>query len=69
MLVYEKLTALHPEFDGFPPEELAMDDMVCPAQYSQELFGYDAICEAEKRTPGICRACQIRFMKTALPKE
>lgn len=48
-------------------EAMVRDDMACPARHSEELFGYERPCEAPRRTRGVCRECQRRFLKTEIP--
>lgn len=68
MTIYKKLLELRPEFEGHSAEELAKDGMACPEELSEELFGERMYCEAEQKTPGVCRNCQRQFLAANLPE-
>ena len=65
MTIYTKLLEMHPEWRA-----LRAADLACPATLSAELLGRDdATCEAEHRTPGLCRQCQMNFLTAQAPDE
>lgn len=69
MTIYAKLLELHPEYTAMRAADLARESLACPAACSEELLGRDdAICEAEHRTPGICRQCQMNFLTAQAPE-
>lgn len=70
MTIYAKLLDLHPEYRDLRATDIARESLACPAALSEELLGRDdAICEAEHRTPGICRQCQMNFLTSQAPDE
>lgn len=70
MTIYAKLLELYPEYRDLRAADIARDSLACPAVLSEELLGHgDAICEAEHRTPGICRQCQMNFLTAQAPDE
>lgn len=70
MTIYAKLLELHPEYTAMRATDLARNRLACPEDLSEELLGRDnAICEAEHRTPGICRQCQMNFLTAQAPEE
>lgn len=70
MTIYAKLLEMHPEYTALRVADLVRDNLACPANRSEELLGRDnAGCEAEHRSPGICRQCQINFLTAQAPDE
>lgn len=70
MTIYTKLLEMHPEWRALRAADLAREDLACPATLSAELLGReDATCEAEHRTPGLCRQCQMNFLTAQTPDE
>lgn len=70
MTMYDRLLELYPEYCGAGGREaMIRDGVACPERHSEALLGYEQICDAERRTPGLCRACQRRFLGLEMPAE
>lgn len=70
MTMLDKLRELYPEYRGAGGREaMVRDGIACPARCGETLLGYETPCEAEHRTPGMCRACARRFLDVEYPGE
>jgi len=68
MTIYAKLLDLHQEWRALRAADLAKANLACPEDLGAELLGRDdEICEADHRTPGICRQCQMNFLTAQAP--
>ena len=48
-------------------ERLARMPRLCPAKMSEVVYGHDMVCESLAPTPGVCRTCTERFLKSEWP--
>lgn len=50
-------------------EKLTHRGEVCPARLSEKIFGHEHVCEAERRTRGVCGSCTRSFLAGQWPEE
>ena len=69
MTIYAKLLELYPEWRALRTSDLARNHLACPADLVAKLLGRDdAVCEAERHTPAVCRQCQMNFLTAQAPE-